>query len=78
MKPTNAQHTPGLSVIDAPNVFTQPHECEAANTISASLTIHGLDVTICAFDRSPESAEKVVRLARALSALFKVMEDSIP
>lgn len=59
-----------------PRLDTPAHECAAADTISSTLNIHGLDVTITAFNRSPESMEQVVRLERALVALFTVLDPS--
>lgn len=58
-----------------PSLITDPaHECEAADTISATLDLYGLDVTITAFDRSPDSLARVERLAKAIDALFSLPE----
>lgn len=65
-----------MKTYNSPRVTMQPHECIPADTISASLGVHGLDVTICAFDRSPESMAKVEKLTRALAALFTVLDPS--
>lgn len=59
-----------------PRVDTPPHGCEAAETISSTLNVFGLDVTITAFDRSPDSMGKVTRLTETLASIFGLFDRS--